>query len=148
MSKKKDIAVEIGQRVISIRKQLRLHQKEMAADLNISASYLCEIESGRAKPNIELLIKMVSLYNINLNYLVMGTGKMLLDGGQQMEDERFDIDAGVETIEELTWLMKNSKFFRTTIMSLANKTIISEGEIIKKSFPKPAGHQSKQKTKK
>jgi len=64
-----------------------------------------------------------------------------------MEDERFDIDAGVETIKELTWLMKNSKFFRTTIMSLANKTIISEGEIIKKSFPKPAGHQSKQKKK-
>jgi transcriptional regulator with XRE-family HTH domain len=148
MTKKKDIAVEIGQRVIAVRKQMRLHQKEMAADLNISASYLCEIESGRAKPNIELLIKMVSLYNINLNYLVMGTGKMLLDGGQQMENESYDIDDGIESMEELIWFMENSKFFRTTIMSLANKTIISEREIIKKSWQKPASQQSQQKTQK
>ncbi len=148
MTKKNDIASEIGQRVVAIRKQMRLQQKEMASDLNIAASYLCEIEIGRAKPNIELLIKMASLYNVNLNYLVMGTGKMVLGPGHKMEDEGFDIDNGIESMEELLWLMDNSKFFRSTIRSLANKTIISEGEIIKKSLQKTTGQQTQQKTKK
>ncbi len=147
MAKKNDIACEIGQRVIAIRKQMRLQQKEMAVDLNIAASYLCEIENGRVKPNIELLIKMASLYNVNLNYLVLGTGKMILGAVHKLETEGFDIDAGIESMEELLWLMENSKFFRTTIMSMANKIVIEEEEIIKKSLQKPTAQQLQQKTK-
>lgn len=138
MNKKNDITSEIGERIIALRKQMRLQQKEMANELNIAASYLCEIESGRAKPNIELLIKMASLYNVNLNYLLMGTGDMMHGPGRKMKPEGFDFTDGIDSLEEMFWLMENSKFFRNAIMSMANKLIIEEEAVIKKGIKKTA----------
>jgi len=123
----------IGQRLKEIRKQMRIPQKEMAAALQIAASYLCEIESGNAKPGPDFFIKLASEYNLNLNYLLLGTGDML-NPGLKIKAREFEIDNGVRTTEELLWLMENSNYFYSIVLSIANKTLLAEGEIIKKSL--------------
>jgi len=131
--KNQENASDIGQRLKEIRKKIRVQQKEMAAALQIAASYLCEIESGNAKPGPDFFVKVASEYNVNLNYLLAGAGDMF-NPGQNIKAREFQIDNGVRTTEELLWLMENSNYFYGTILSLANKTLLSEGEIIKKSL--------------
>ncbi len=130
---KQDNISGIGQRLKEIRRQGRIQQKEMAATLNIAASYLCEIENGNAKPGPDFFIKVASEYNVNLNYLLLGTGDMF-GAGNKIKTKGFEIENGIESVEELNWLMEKSKFFRNAIMSMANKIVIEEEEIIKKGL--------------
>jgi len=130
---KQDNVSGIGQRLKEIRRQGRIQQKEMAATLDIAASYLCEIESGNSKPGPDFFIKVASEYNVNLNYLLLGTGDMF-GAGNKMKTKSFEIENGIESMEELIWLMEKSKFFRNAVMSVANKIVIEEGDIIKKGF--------------
>jgi hypothetical protein len=80
----------------------------------------------------------------------MGTGNMYIDNitGSKIEPEMLDIDDGITSIEELLWLAKNSKFFHSTILSHANKVIITENDLLKKSLAKFATGKPKPKTKK
>lgn len=123
----------VGQRLKEIRRQGRIQQKEMAAALDIAASYLCEIENGNAKPGQDFFIKVAMAYNVNLNYLLLGTGEMF-GAVNNIKTKEFEIDNGIETVEELNWLIEKSNFFKNSIMSLANKLLIEEDRIIKKSL--------------
>lgn len=42
----------------------QINQKEMAAKLDISASYLSEIETGKKRPSLELLEKYSEIINV------------------------------------------------------------------------------------
>lgn len=130
---KQDNVSGIGQRLKEIRRQGRIQQKEMAAALDIAASYLCEIESGNSKPGPDFFIKVATAYNVNLNYLLLGTGDMF-GAGNKIKAKSIEIENGIESMEELIWLMENSKFFRNAVLSVANKLLIEEEEIIKKSL--------------
>jgi DNA-binding XRE family transcriptional regulator len=46
----REYLLELGKRVKLIRKDLRISQKDFANKINISGSYLSEIESGKSKP--------------------------------------------------------------------------------------------------
>lgn len=132
MKKQKNV-FSIGHRLKEIRSQMRIQQKEMAAALDIAASYLCEIESGNSKPGPDFFEKVASEYNVNLNYLFLGKGDMF-GAGNRIKEKSFEIENGIESVEELLWLMDNSKYFKSTILALANKTVLENEEIIKKGF--------------
>ena len=71
--------IAIGERVKEVRKALKFQQKEMAAGLKMSVSYLSEIESAHAKPGPEFFITFSGTYNVSLEYLLLGRGDMLCD---------------------------------------------------------------------
>ena len=48
----------------SLRKFNRMTQKELAPKLEISRPYLCEIESGKKKPTLELIYKYSEVFGI------------------------------------------------------------------------------------
>ena len=48
----------------ALRKFNRMTQKELAPKLEISRSYLCEIESGKKKPTLELIYKYSEVFGI------------------------------------------------------------------------------------
>jgi transcriptional regulator with XRE-family HTH domain len=131
--KKQKNAFSIGHRLKEIRSQMRIQQKEMAATLKIAPSYLCEIENGNSKPGPDFFEKVASEYNVNLNYLFLGNGDMF-GAGNRIKVKGFEIENGIESVEELLWLMENSKYFKSTILALANKTVLENEEIIKKGF--------------
>lgn len=50
---------------------LRLTRIEFAQSLDISQSTLSEIESGKAKPSLEVLVSLGDKYSIDMNWLII-----------------------------------------------------------------------------
>jgi transcriptional regulator with XRE-family HTH domain len=111
-----------GRRVRSIREAMRLKQNEFAAGLDLSEGYICKIEKGKGNPTYEFFFKLVSKYNVNLDYLFYGEGDLFFQGKKAVEEnkERFDSSDGMD---ELMWLLEHSELFKRSILSEANKIL-------------------------
>jgi transcriptional regulator with XRE-family HTH domain len=61
---------------MSIRKALKLTQKEFGKRIYVSQSLLTEIELGHRKVNNRTIQLIVSEYNVNKDWLLTGNGDM------------------------------------------------------------------------
>jgi transcriptional regulator with XRE-family HTH domain len=64
---------EIGQRIKQIRSSLS--QKDFADKLNVAQSYIGQIEVGKTKPSLELLISICDNYDVSLDWILIGKEK-------------------------------------------------------------------------
>ena len=60
-------------RMIMLRKQARMSQLELSRALHVSASTIGMYEQGRRSPDLDVLIRMSHLFNVSLDYLIIGT---------------------------------------------------------------------------
>ncbi|MCP5108288.1 MAG: helix-turn-helix transcriptional regulator, partial [bacterium] len=74
--KTKNQLATIGQRIKDVRAVLRYSQRSMASDLEMSSSYLSEIESGKANPGPDFFLKLADKFDISVEYLFHGRGAM------------------------------------------------------------------------
>ena len=132
----KDILMEIGSRIIDIRKKLRINQKEFAASLDMSPGYLSTIESGNGNPCVGFFFRLSMTYNVNLNYMFHGTGDMFINHEKKKPFEKIEFIDEIETIEDMRWLMDHSTLFRSTIIGFSNKFLYENEKIIKTSIKK------------
>lgn len=65
-------------RFIEIRKNFFKNQTDMASIFNVSKQTISDYERGRTFPKPDILEKLTTEYNINLNWLLTGKGNMLL----------------------------------------------------------------------
>jgi phage repressor protein C with HTH and peptisase S24 domain len=86
LSSKKIVKSEIGNRIKRVRDKDT--QKEFAKILGFSSSYLSEVESGKTKPSLELLVRISKIANYNLHWLLTGEGPMLFEPSEDMVKER------------------------------------------------------------
>jgi transcriptional regulator with XRE-family HTH domain len=91
-NKKKKIASRIKQ----VRKVLKLKQTELARRLEVSNATLCETEAGKHYPGCEFLMNIHRVFNVNLDFLLFGKGKMF------SEAEGWEKTFG--GIEDLAWI--------------------------------------------
>lgn len=54
-----------------LRKEKKLSQKEVAAEINIPATTYNTYESGRSEPPVEILVRLSHLYNTPVDVIVM-----------------------------------------------------------------------------
>jgi len=73
-----------------LRKKLKLSQKEMAKELGVPFTMISKYECGKIKPGADMLTKIAITYKVNLNWLLLGIGKMFIDI-QDIEDNHFKI---------------------------------------------------------
>ena len=73
-----------------LRKKLKLSQKEMAKELGVPFTMISKYECGKIKPGADMLTKIAITYKVNLNWLLLGIGKMFIDT-QDIEDNHFEI---------------------------------------------------------
>ena len=66
----------IGQRIKQIRTALGIKQVELAKVLKVNPSTMSQIEGGRTNPSLGTLSELDKIYNINLHWLITGTGEM------------------------------------------------------------------------
>jgi phage repressor protein C with HTH and peptisase S24 domain len=85
LSSKKIVKGEIGNRIKQVRGKNA--QKEFAKMLGFSSSYLSEVESGKTKPSLELLMRISHITNYSLHWLLTGGGPMLLESSKGMVRE-------------------------------------------------------------
>jgi transcriptional regulator with XRE-family HTH domain len=67
-----DLRQTFGLRLKELRKQKGWTQKELANQLDIRFSHLNKYESGMHIPPIEKLIHLSAIFNLTLDYLVLG----------------------------------------------------------------------------
>lgn len=64
----------IGERIKYIRKIHKLNQQQFSKAVDISQGRLSEIEKDKCKPSAETLISISQIFNVNLNWLLLGEG--------------------------------------------------------------------------
>jgi len=68
--------MNIGKRILKIRKDKNITQEQLAKDLAISRQAVSKWESGKAIPDIENLMYISSLYGVSLDELIKGDDKV------------------------------------------------------------------------
>ena len=66
---------EIGLRIKTLRLKNNIYQTELAKTIGVSQTHMSNIESGRAGLTLENLVKMVHIFNCNLDEIVFGAAK-------------------------------------------------------------------------
>ena len=59
-------------RIINLSKQANISQKELTEKLNCSKSSISNWKNKTSKPTIEQLIKLSTIFNVSLDYLILG----------------------------------------------------------------------------
>lgn len=66
----------LGERFKKIRDDLNMTLQELAKIIDVTAGYLSMIENGKKIPGGEILANLALKLNININWLLTGTGEM------------------------------------------------------------------------
>lgn len=69
---KKDINMEIGQRVRSARKKANLTRESLAEKLNVSTLFISYIECGQKGMSLETLRKLCQVLQTSSDYILLG----------------------------------------------------------------------------
>jgi transcriptional regulator with XRE-family HTH domain len=125
-----------GERLKQIRKALYLSQTELAEKLDVSRSFISELESGSVRCGYDVIFKLSETLNVNLYYLVRGEGDMFgfklpmpSLGGKQIGDP-------IESIPELLWYLDRSALMRYNILFAATRILLDEEDRIAKEIDK------------
>ena len=63
----------MGDRVREARKKLGLTQDQLSERLDVTLTYVSEIERGLKMPSMPLFIKMIEILNVSADYLLRDT---------------------------------------------------------------------------
>ncbi|MDR0910219.1 MAG: helix-turn-helix domain-containing protein [Spirochaetaceae bacterium] len=107
-----DFQDSINNRLITVRKALKISSKNFADSIKISRNYLSEIECGKRKVN-DRIIKLIALnFGVNEDWLKTGEGEMFAD----TEDPRLrqiisnfqQLDSFLQDylVRQLDWMVK------------------------------------------
>ncbi len=131
-----DNLIESGERVKDVRRSLELSQKEFASQLNIAASFLSEIESGKTRPGYNFLVRMASAFNVNPTWIILGKGEMFFSEEDGSPGWNYDFGDHTESIRELLWYFKYSPLVKLSVMAFASKFLLDNEDIIKRDIKK------------
>ena len=62
--------LKLTERLLTLRKEGRLTQEDVAKELGISLKSYCRYERGERLPDAEILALIADFYNVTLDYLV------------------------------------------------------------------------------
>jgi transcriptional regulator with XRE-family HTH domain len=129
--------VELGQRVKNISKQLKINQKDLAKKINISGSYLSEIEAGKSKPGYDFFYNISKTCNVSIPYVLHGVGEMFTDIDYgPMTTSKEPKNCSIETLAELLWYLEHSPLLKHNVMGYAMKFIYDNETAVKKEIEK------------
>ena len=69
----KELSIEIGKRLIELRKNNNMTQQDVADGIpGLTIQMISSYETGKQSPSIETLIKISTFFNISIDYLLTG----------------------------------------------------------------------------
>ncbi len=81
----------LGERVKMVRKQRNMTQVNFAQNLGISQANLSEIEAGKSKPSLDVLLSLVTEFKVDLHWLLLS--EEMLYNKELQKDEFVLVDA-------------------------------------------------------
>jgi len=127
---KQELSQEVGQRIRQMRKDLDIKQKDFAAVIGISVSYLADIESGRTGPGYLFFYQASKEYNINPVYLLLGEGPKFIEIGRRLgESGEYSTE-----VKELLWYINNSPLVKFELLSHFSRFRMENENIIERDI--------------
>lgn len=125
---------DVGNRLKLVREALNFSQKDFAKELGVSAPSLSEVETGRNRPGIELLIKLSKNYNVNLYYVLLGKGEMFVNPVMDYFIQVKDFAVNVDDVREFLEVFSKSKEIQYYILSEFQSKMMKDGNLILKKI--------------
>lgn len=122
---------EFGHRIKNVRKELKLNQKEFAAELRLSPSFISDIESGRSKACLDFFYILAKKFDVNLYYLILGEGEIIGSKGLRPSLGNKKFGTSIETKNELLWYIEHSPMLLHTLLGFTTKFIFENKNILK-----------------
>lgn len=88
---------DVGNKIRERRNFLKVTQENLANDINVSASFISDIENGRRKMSLETMIKISIVLKTSLDYFVLDNVKDIKTKNNIKFDELKNI---LETVDE------------------------------------------------
>jgi transcriptional regulator with XRE-family HTH domain len=127
---------DVGLRLKTVRKLLKIKQDVFAKTLNIDETSLSDYEEEKKYPPFEFLRNISAKYNVSVEYLVLGKGEPFIreksDFDNFLKDESFG-DYTDEVIR-LFGYMKRSKCVMHAVMAFFYEYLFKNGEYIEKDI--------------
>jgi transcriptional regulator with XRE-family HTH domain len=114
---------EFGQRIKAVRRRLNMTQKEFSEAVDLSVSFISDIESGRSKACLDFFYNLARKFNINLNYLILGQGEIIDTASKHPSMSHKKIGQSIDSINELLWYTERSPMMYHTILGFASRFI-------------------------
>jgi transcriptional regulator with XRE-family HTH domain len=97
--------MNIGEAIVILRKRKGVKQKEMAAEIGISASHLSLVENNEQKPSVDLIAKIASYFDLPVSSIVY----MAMRDNFDNEEQQKYFEAAKPFIEKLmNYLLSDS----------------------------------------
>lgn len=110
--------MNIGDNIKKIRKEKKLSQSELAASLEISQSYLSDLENNRKNLGIKTVEKIAKKLEVTTSYLMSGN-KMLGDlTDNEIKEQMFNLSNQISKSKS-----KNETIVKENLFSLLNKDL-------------------------
>ena len=62
----------IGRSIATVRREMNLSQKDLAAKINISNNHLSNIETGKSAPGFATFLDICTILNADVTYIIGG----------------------------------------------------------------------------
>jgi transcriptional regulator with XRE-family HTH domain len=128
-----------GKRVKELRNKLNLSQKDFAAAIDLAASYLSEIESGKIKPGFDFFYKITKEYRVNPFYLLHGEEPVFIEPDKEKSvKNKEDISRALAAyfgdnypyLRDMLIYLKHSSMVRYSLMEHFTGYRLSKKEMI------------------
>ncbi len=128
-------SIKLGTRVKLIRKEMHISQRDFAEKINISGSFLSEIEAGKSKPGYDFFYNISRTCNVSVPYLLHGVGGMFTDIDYKPDiTAQGPVDGYIRGMDEVLWYTERSPLFRHTVLGFAAKFLYDNEAAIKKEL--------------
>lgn len=105
---------DITDRFIKMRKKLGINKSQLASYIQSTPSIIGEIESGKREPSKNILMKLLSKYNVNINWILSGEGEMFIENSTiGIHIKEVVNNQNIETIQHLK--VKDTASSETTL---------------------------------
>lgn len=140
---KKELKREIGARMRKVRKALNYTQETMVSHFDIGRANYSRIEKGEVLPNAAVLNTLRVEFNVSLDWLITGGGKMFISAQEKKGKGEF-IDFGEYTpeIRELLVYMDKVAMVKHAVLGFFLEYKIKYSDSIRQvmeSYESPAG---------
>lgn len=109
---------KIGERIRKIRKNNHLTQSEMVENLNCGRANYSRIEKGDIMPGLDLMFMLYHNFNISLDWLLTGKGKM---GRSKISDIEISNIGDSGTVFDLISDIKNIPLVKFAVLEFYSR---------------------------
>jgi len=111
-----------------------MSQREFAEGIDMSKSFISDIEKGSSKAGYKFFNNVSKAYNVNLVYLVHGEGEMFNQRDAAHSSGNREIGEPIDNVGDMLWYMERSPLMLHTIIGFATKLLHDNEAHIKKEI--------------